>query len=183
MWKQRFAEVKLPGMRGDVCEYHASTNPDGSVRYSWRSKRGFYYETRPSDVPRPIKRQLDKQLATQENPLSTQEWLLIGLGALVIGGMGYAIYTTYQSWPPSATVQQGILNQITSAQLAMGGSSPSATQTAQLQAAIAQLPNSYAQSISPAQPTVSGYQAYASNWINSYISSSGYPGGIANVLS
>src|SRR5271155_5645293 len=126
MWKQRFAEVK--GMRS---EYHASTNPDGSVRYSWRSRRGFYYEARPGDIPRPIKRQLDEQLATQENPIGTQQWLLIGLGALVIGGIGYVVYATYQSqsWPPSTSVQQGILNQILTGQLAMGGQAPTAAQS------------------------------------------------------
>lgn len=121
----------------------------------------------------------------RENPISTQQWLMIGLGAVVVAGIGYVVYATYQdtSWPPSASVQQGIVNQILSANTAMGGQVPTAAQSSALAASVQQLPAMYVASL-PAgtSPTVAGYQVWASGNVMNYIAQGGAPGGYASTL-
>lgn len=123
----------------------------------------------------------------RRNPISSQvqPWLMIGLGAIVVGGIGYVVYTAYEnaSWPPSADVQQGILDQILSANVAMGGQSPTADQSTTLAASIAQLPAMYVASL-PAgtSPTIAGYQAYVSANVVNYVAQGGAPGGYASTL-
>jgi hypothetical protein len=123
----------------------------------------------------------------RRNPLSSQttQWLMVGLGVVVVGGVGYMVYTAYQdsSWPPSASVQQGILDQILSANAAMGGQQPTADQSTTLAASIAQLPAMYVASL-PAgtSPTIAGYQAWASANVVNYVATGGSPGGYAATL-
>jgi hypothetical protein len=121
----------------------------------------------------------------RENPISTQQWLMIGLGAVVVAGVGYVVYTAYQdtSWPPNASVQQGILNQILSANSAMGGQAPTPAQSAALAASLQQLPAMYAASL-PAgtSPTIAGYQIWASGNVMNYIAQGGAQGGYASTL-
>jgi hypothetical protein len=123
---------------------------------------------------------------SRKNPVSSgsqTNWAMVGLGVLVVGGLGFAAYSYYQgsSWPPSASVQQGVLSQVLAANTAMGGTPPTADDSAQLNAAIAQAPATYAATLpAGASPTVAGYQAWASNWIISYIQGAGSSGGIAN---
>jgi hypothetical protein len=120
-----------------------------------------------------------------ENPLRIPDWLLVGVGAAVVGGIGYAIYTTYvnASWPPSADVQQGILNQILAINLAMGGMQPTAAQSTELAASVAELPAIYVAAL-PAgtTPTVAGYQAWSSANITGYVASGGAAGGYSNQI-
>jgi hypothetical protein len=103
-----------------------------------------------------------------ENPIDTSEWLMIGLGVLVLGGVGYALYSYAQgiSWPPSATVQNGIVNSIMSANSQMGGSAPTAEDSAQLAYIVNNAPAAYAATLPPGTPpTVAGYEAWAPNYV------------------
>jgi hypothetical protein len=124
---------------------------------------------------------------SRKNPLSpqAQQWLLLGLGAIVVGGVGYMVYTTSQnaSWPPSADIQQGIVNQILSANVSMGGQAPTPAQSAQLAASVAQMPATYAASL-PAgtTPTVAGYQTWAMGSVVGYVAQGGVAGGYAGTL-
>lgn len=120
----------------------------------------------------------------RENP-STQQWLMIGLGAIVVGGIGYMVYTSYQntSWPPNASVQQGVLDQIFAANSAMGGQAPTAAQSAALASSIQQLPAMYVASLpAGASPTIAGYQAWASANVMNYVAQGGAPGGYVSTL-
>lgn len=123
----------------------------------------------------------------RRNPLSpqTQQWLLLGLGAVVIGGVGYMVYTTYQNsaWPPSPDVQNGILNQILATNAAIGGAQPTAAQSTELAASVAQLPGMYVAAL-PAgtSPTVAGYQAWASANVMNYVAQGGATGGYSSTL-
>lgn len=120
--------------------------------------------------------------SSRENPLSTQDWLFIGFGSVVGAGIAYVVYVTYvnQSWPPSADVQQGILNQILSTNMAIGGAQPTAAQSQALADSVAQLPGMYVAAL-PAgtAPTVAGYQAWASANITNYVAQGGVAGGYA----
>jgi hypothetical protein len=124
---------------------------------------------------------------SRRNPLSpqAQQWLLLGLGAVVVGGVGWMVYTTYQNsvWPPSADVQNGILNQILATNAGIGGMQPTAAQSTALAASIAQLPAMYVASL-PAgtAPSVSGYQTWATANMLNYVASGGAPGGYSSSL-
>lgn len=130
-----------------------------------------------------------RRRVARENPLSlstTQQWLLLGFGGVVLGSFGYLFYVAYQStksWPPSADVQQGILNQILSANQAMGGQPPSADQSAQLAASVQQAATTYAASLPAGQtPTVAGYQAWMSANVSNYVAQGGASGGFGPSL-
>lgn len=118
--------------------------------------------------------------------LSTQQWLLVALGAVVVGGVGYTVYTAYQNsaWPPSADVQQGVLNQILMANSTMGGQAPTPAQAQALAVSVAQLPAMYTASL-PAgtSPSVQGYQAWASANVMNYVATGGAAGGYASTVS
>jgi hypothetical protein len=121
---------------------------------------------------------------SRENPLSGQQWLLVALGAVVVGGVGYMIYTQTVEWPPSADVQQGVLSQILAANNAMGGQAPTPAQAAALASSVAALPATYAASL-PAgtTPTVAGYQVWASGNVMNYIAQGGSAGGFTGAVS
>jgi hypothetical protein len=120
-----------------------------------------------------VSRHLSRRRRTRrstENPLSpaANEWLMIGLGVVVLGGVGLILYNYTQgiSWPPSATVQNGVVNSVMSANSQMGGTAPSAEDSAQLASIINNAPAAYAASLPPGSaPTVSGYEAWATNYV------------------
>lgn len=122
---------------------------------------------------------------SRKNPLSTTDWLFVaGLGVLAIGG-GYLAYNAYQasSWPPSAGVQQDVLNQILAANTQMGGGTPTAQQVAQLAALLPQASVTYAASLPAGTvPTTAGYQAWMSSRIAQYVAVGGLVGGFAGSL-
>lgn len=95
------------------------------------------------------------------------------------------VYTTYQnsSWPPSADVQTGILNQLLATNAGIGGAQPTAAQSTALAASIAQLPGMYVASL-PAgtSPTVAGYQAWATANMINYVATGGAAGGYSSTL-
>jgi hypothetical protein len=102
MWKQRFAKTKY-----GPTEYEASTNPDGSIRYSVRGRHGVWREISPRDLPRGARRELDAQLS-RENPLSNRpsdtELLVGGAASIVLIGFGiYLVYTAVNPATPDAT--------------------------------------------------------------------------------
>lgn len=111
--------------------------------------------------------------------LTANEWLLVGLGVLVVAGVTYYVYDT-TVWPPSADVQQGVVNQILAANTAMGGQAPTAAQAAALAADVAGMPAQYAASLpTGTTPTVAGYQAWVLGNVSSYVASGGSSGGYA----
>ena len=103
---------------------------------------------------------------------------------MVVGGVGYMIYTQTVEWPPSVDVQQGVLSQILAANNAMGGQAPTPAQAAALASSVAALPATYAASL-PAgtTPTVAGYQVWASGNVMNYIAQGGSAGGFTGAVS
>jgi hypothetical protein len=122
---------------------------------------------------------------SRKNPISTTDWLIIaGLGALALGG-GYLAYNTYQasSWPPSASAQQDVLNQILAANTQMGGPTPTAQQIVQIASLLPQASVTYAASLPAGTvPTTAGYQAWMSSRIAQYVAVGGMVGGFAGAL-
>jgi len=95
------------------------------------------------------------------------------------------VYTTYQnsSWPPSADVQTGILNQILATNAAIGGLQPTAAESQTLAASVAQLPGMYVAALPVGtSPTVPGYQAWASANITNYVATGGSAGGYSSTI-
>lgn len=109
--------------------------------------------------------------------LTANEWLLVALGILTVAGATYYVYDT-MVWPPSADVQQGVVNQILAANTAMGGQAPTAAQAAALAGDVANMPAQYAASLpTGTTPTVAGYQTWVLGNVSSYVASGGNPGG------
>jgi hypothetical protein len=81
----------------------------------------------------------------------------------VIGLLAYVAYTNSASasaWPPSAAVQQGLVNQIASMSAA-AGSPMSASQLASLASSVNNMPTAYVATLSPGtQPSTALYQSW-----------------------
>jgi hypothetical protein len=126
-----------------------------------------------------------RRRSTNRNPISPSEtnWLLIGLGALAVGGLGYVVYTYWQpsgsgaSWSPGASAQQGVVNQVMAANTSMGGTAPTASDMIQLNSILAGAPAAYTASL-PAgtTPTAAGYQSWAPNYVLQQFGSPGAQG-------
>lgn len=109
--------------------------------------------------------------------LTANEWLLVAFGILTVAGVTYYVYDT-TVWPPSADVQQGVVNQILAANTAMGGQAPTAAQAAALAGDVANMPAQYVASLpTGTTPTVAGYQTWVLGNVSSYVASGGNPGG------
>ncbi len=122
-----------------------------------------------------------RRRSTNKNPISPSEtnWLLVGLGAMAIGGLGYVVYTYWQSggFSPSAAVQQGVVNQVMTANANMGGTAPTSSDMAQLNSILAGAPAAYTATLPPGTtPTASGYQSWAPNYVLQQFGSPGAQG-------
>jgi len=83
----------------------------------------------------------------------------LGLGALYLYAQSSA--TTDTSWPPSASVQQGLVAQLATNYQTATGTAPSAAMVTEIQAAVNGAPAQYQASLPQGQtPTVAGYQAW-----------------------
>lgn len=83
-------------------------------------------------------------------------WLILGAGALYLVSQAQA-----NAWPPSASVQQGLVTQLATMAQQQTGQALSPAQYAELTSAVNQAPAGYQATLTQGMtPTTSGYQAW-----------------------
>ena len=95
----------------------------------------------------------------------------VGLGALLLiqGSASASPVSSSSSWPPSAAVQQGLVNQFAAMASSTLGRPLTAQEMGNIEAGVAQAPDEYVATLPASAPTatIAGYMAWATSQLYS----------------